>query len=230
MQHSEHGRELIIDETFASLDRPGEIVTGSVWDAIAAPLLALPPARRKRVLLLGLGGGSVARIVRALAPGALIVGVEFDPDVVTIARSHFGLRELEVEVIVADALDVLRTERRLFDFVVDDVFVGRGDHVHKPEWAPRPGHELAARRLRPGGVFVSNTLDEARRVASDLRCRYPGLLRIDVDGYDNRIFVAGPDNLDARTLRRAVSNDPILGESVGMLRFRSARGLTARPR
>ncbi|MFP8874131.1 MAG: hypothetical protein VCB42_06300, partial [Myxococcota bacterium] len=62
-----------MDETLASFQRPGEITTGSVWDAMAAPLLALPASRRGRVLLLGLGGGSVARIVRALAPEALIV-------------------------------------------------------------------------------------------------------------------------------------------------------------
>ena len=47
VQTSRYGRELIVDETFASFQRPGgEIATGSVWDAIAAPLLALSPARR----------------------------------------------------------------------------------------------------------------------------------------------------------------------------------------
>lgn len=224
VQTSRFGRELIVDETFASLHRPGEIATRSVWDAIAAPLLALPPARRRRVLLLGLGGGSVARIVRALAPEAEIVGVELDREVVAAARAHFGLGALRLEVIVADALDVLRRERRRFDLVVEDVFVGHGDAVHKPDWLPTPGHDLAARLLRPGGLLISNTLDEARSVRAHLRTRFPGLLCVEVEGYENRVFVAGPGSLDARTLRAAVRKNPELQESLDILRFRDARG------
>ncbi|MFP6640453.1 MAG: methyltransferase domain-containing protein [Myxococcota bacterium] len=223
MQTSRFGRELIVDETFASLHRPGEIATLNVWDAIAAPLLALPESRRKRVLLLGLGGGSVARIIRALAPGALIVGVEFDSEVVAAARAHFGLGALRLEVIVADALDVLRRERRRFDLVVEDLFVGHGDAVRKPDWIPAPGLDLAERLLRPGGLLVSNNLDEARRVGVHLRARFPGLLSLEVDDYENRVFVAGPARLDARTLRAAVARDPVLGESVETMHFRDAR-------
>ena len=61
------GRSLRIDGTFASYYEPGIPITGSVWDALAAPLVLLPPSRRRSVLVLGLGGGSVARVVRALA-------------------------------------------------------------------------------------------------------------------------------------------------------------------
>ena len=68
-------RTLVVDETFASFYRPGELATGCVWDAIAAPLLWLPPRRRRKILILGLGGGSVARLARAIAPEAEIVGV-----------------------------------------------------------------------------------------------------------------------------------------------------------
>ena len=32
-------RTLVVDETFASFYRPGEVATRCVWDAIAAPLL-----------------------------------------------------------------------------------------------------------------------------------------------------------------------------------------------
>ncbi len=225
VQTSRYGRELIVDETFASFQRPGgEIATGSVWDALAAPLLALAPARRQKVLILGLGGGSAARIVRALAPDALIVGVELDAEVVAAARAHFGLSALGLEVIVDDAQAVLRRERRRFDLIIEDVFIGRGDDVRKPDWLPAPGHDVAASRLRPGGLLVSNTLSEARKVGAHLRKRFPGLLHIDVDEYENRIYVAGPKSLDARTLRLAVARDPVLGESVGCLHFRQSWG------
>jgi spermidine synthase len=217
------GKRLIVDETFASLYRPETLATGCVWDALAAPLLALPPGRRRRILLLGLGGGSVARILRGLAPRAEIVGVELDSEVIRLARAHFDLDGLGLEIRSDDALDVLRHEKRRFDLIVEDVFVGRGDAVHKPDWLPHPGLDLAAARLARGGLLVSNTLDEAASVASALARRFPGLLRIEVEDYDNRIFVAGPEGLDARGLRRAVASDPVLGESVGILGFRDWR-------
>jgi len=220
-----HGRELVVDGTFASFYRPGEVTTGSVWDAIAAPLLALPPARRRRVLLLGLGGGSVARLVRALAPSCSIVGVELDAEVIRAARRAFDLDSLGIELVHADARSFLERDRSRYDAVLEDIFVGRGDDVHKPDWIPRPGTALAARRLRPGGLLVSNTLDEWREVARELRRLLPRLVAIDVLGFDNRILVGGPagasSQLDARRLRAAVAHDPVLRDTLDQLRFRT---------
>ena len=225
------GLELIVDGTFASLYRPGSPVTGSVWDAIVAPLLALPAERRRSVLVLGLGGGSAARIVRAIAPDARIVGVEFDSAVVKAARAHFDLDELGVEVVVDDALAFLRRDTDVYDAVLEDVFVGAGDAVHKPGWLPRPGLELAAERVASGGVLVSNTLDEAVSVARELETLFPRVLRIDVEDYDNQIFAAGRSLPEATSLRRAVAEDPVLGASVTRLsfqRWRSRRPVTRR--
>lgn len=222
------GRELRIDGTFASSYRPGSAVTGSVWDAIAAPVLLLPESRVRSVLLLGLGGGSVARIIRALRPKARIVGVEFDPQVVEVARRAFDLDELDLEVVVADALEVLRDAKEQHDVVIDDVFVGSGSSVHKPGWLPRPGHELARRQLRPGGLLISNALDEAPAVARSMGELFPGVLRIDVDEYDNRILVGGPASLRAALLRGRVAASPLLADTLPLLSFRTLRGSSPR--
>lgn len=221
VKHGPEGRQLIVDGTLASFYRDTGPATGSVWDAIAAPLLWLPPARRRRILLLGVGGGSVARIARALAPGAQIVGVELDREVVRVARRWFELDALDLELVVDDALGFLRRERRRFDAVLEDVFVGRGDDVHKPDWIPHPGHELSVARLESGGLLVSNTLDEAGRVAGSLCATFPAVVRIEIEDYDNRVLVAGPEGLSARALRSAVAADSLLSGSLPALRFRS---------
>lgn len=215
------GRELIVDDTFASFYRPGDAATGSVWDAIAAPLLMLPPRRRRSVLLLGLGGGSAARIVRALAPSCRIVGVELDASVVRAAREHLDLDALDVEVVVDDALDFLRRDDGRWDAILEDVFVGRGDAVHKPGWLPEPGLPLAARRLLPGGVLVSNALDEATQVSRCLCGLFPRVLSIEVEDYDNRIFAAGRRLGTAAQLRRAVSESPVLAATLPRLTLRT---------
>lgn len=225
VHHGRRGRELRIDDTFASYYQPGKPVTRSVWDALAAPVLWGAGGRRPpRVLILGLGGGSAARLLRALSPGSQIVAVEYDPEVVRAAREHFDLDELGLEVVVDDAHLQLRTERRRFDLVIEDVFVGEGEGVHKPDWLPEPGHRLCARRVAKGGLLVSNALDEAPAVARSLGALFPRVVRIDVDDYDNRVFVAGPAGLDARGLRAAVEACELLAPTLPLLSFRTLRG------
>jgi spermidine synthase len=223
VQHGRRGRTLRIDGTFASWYAPGTPITGSVWDALAAPVLMLPPQRRRRVLILGLGGGSAARIVRAIAPRARITGVEWDSDVVRAARRWFDLDRLGVEVVQGDARHHLERTRRSYDVILEDIFVGRGRGAHKPDWLPNPGIELAARRLTPGGVLASNAIDEAPEVACEMRRWFRSTLHIDVDGYDNRVVVGSGFPLSGRTLRSAVVQSPVLGPSAERLRFRSAR-------
>ena len=222
-------RSLVVDETFASLYRPGEIATHCVWDAIAAPILWLPPKRRRRILILGLGGGSVARLARALAPDAEIVGVELDAEVVRLARRHLDLDDLDVKIEIADALRWLEgmadsarpRSRGRFDVILEDVFIGEGDRVHKPDWIPEPGHRLAFERLAPGGVFVTNTLDETARVAAVMGAHFPALVTIDTEDYDNHVLVGGDAALSGASLRRRVADSSILAESLEILSFRT---------
>ncbi|MBW1884159.1 MAG: hypothetical protein JRJ58_11555 [Deltaproteobacteria bacterium] len=222
------GLALRVEGTFASWYQPGSAVTGSVWDAIAAPLLALPARRRREILILGVAGGSAARVVRAIAPDAHIVGVELFQDVIDAAREHFDLDSLKLEMVIADALDFLREDERRFDLILEDVFVGVGRSVHKPGWLPSPGHELAKARLARGGLLVSNTLDEASEVMASMRALFPGVLQIEIEDYENTIIVGGPAGLSASELRRAVASDPVLKESVSALSFRT-RAALARP-
>jgi spermidine synthase len=215
--------ELRVDGTYASSWTPGEIATRSVWDALAASVLALPPARRRRVLLLGLGAGSAARIVRALAPAARIVGVEFDPDVVAAARRWFALDALRLEVVIGDAREVVCSLREPFDLVLEDVFIGREATLRKPAGFPLPVLEQARRLLAPGGVLASNTIDEGVAVRRALAQRFPRVVEIAVAEHDNRIYIAGSRAMaDAKALRRAVATNELLAPTLPRLKLRNA--------
>ena len=220
MDQSRGGLALRINGTLASFYRPGSVITGSVWDALAAPILLLPRERRRSVLILGLGGGSAARVVRAIAPRARIVGVEASREVIRTARRCFDLDALGIEVVCDDARAFLRSTRRAFDVVIEDVFIGSERTLRKPQGFPEPGLARAAKRLRPGGLLVSNSIDEGPAVARTLRGLFPAALRIDVEGYDNRIYVGGPRAIDARALRTAVSRQPILAPTLPRLAIR----------
>jgi spermidine synthase len=213
--------ELRVDGSLASRYVPGRASTGLVWDALASALVWLPPARRRSVLVLGLGGGSAARVARALAPNAHIVGVELDAGVLRAAQRWLGLDALGVEVVQGDARAFLEHGAERYDAILEDVFVGRGRAVHKPEWLPRPGLELARGRLRRGGVLASNTLDESAEVERALRELLPATVRIEVEEYDNRILVGGPAGLTGRGLRERARAEPLLEETFPRLAFRT---------
>jgi spermidine synthase len=212
---------LRVDGTYASSYRPGSPLTGSVWDALAAPLAWLPPARRRSVLVLGLGGGSAARLVRAIAPDSRVVGVESDADVIDAARRWLELDALGVEVVHGCAREYLRRCRARFDLVIEDVFVGKGRYVRKPPWLPAPGLAGAARLVRRGGLLVCNAIGETPDVSRAMRSLFPASVRIAVDGYHNSIVVGGPSALSGVGLRAAAAAHPLLRETLPRLSFRT---------
>jgi SAM-dependent methyltransferase len=220
------GLELRVDGTLSSLSRPGGNVTGPVWWALAAPILLLPPGRR-RTLLLGLGAGSVARAIRALAPAAEIVGVEYDDEVLRLARRHFGLDLLDLEVARGCALEYLRRNRRSFDLIIEDLFVGPARSVRKPDWLLGEGYSLIRRRLRPGGLLVSNTIHETRDIVGALT-GFPGrVLSLDIRGHWNRIVICGRDLAPPRNVRAALVSEPALRSVIAQLGVRSHRSGTS---
>jgi len=217
------GLELRIDGTQASVYRPGGGVTGVVWWALASPVLLLPGNPRRRVLLLGLGAGSVGRAIRALDPGAEIVGVELDAEVVRLARRHFDLDGLGLELVQDDALDYLRRERRRFDMIVEDLFVGHSRTVRKPEWLLGEGYRLIRRRLRPGGIVVSNTIHEMPAILRAMRPFGGRIVSLDVRGHWNRLTVCGRSVPTPRELRRTLGTHAWLGPVLRRLALRSRR-------
>jgi spermidine synthase len=221
-RQTRNGIELRIDGTLASVYRPGQVTTGPVWDALAAPLLALPPRRRRRILMLGFAGGSVARVARALAPQATIVGVDRDGEVLGVARRELGIDELGVELIVDDAVAYLERERRTFDVVVEDVIVGSVRHVRRPRHLLER-YELVRRRVAPGGVLVTNTIHDTAAVAR-LMAKRPGtLVSIGIKEHYNHVLAVGPTTLRASAFRHILRTHPILSASLPGFNLRTLR-------
>jgi spermidine synthase len=108
----------------------------------------------RRILMVGLGGGTFSTLVHRALPEASIDVVEIDPVVVAAARAHFGLREdARYRVHVADAVDWIARGQGSYDFVLLDAYAGE-------EIPTALGTEAffraVARRLAPGGVVVIN--------------------------------------------------------------------------
>jgi spermidine synthase len=82
----------------------------------------IPDSEVRSALLLGLGGGTAARILRKKWPGVKIVAYELDPDVVRVAKSFFDL-DPHTEVRTASAEEAFRRNEK-FDLIVVDLYSG----------------------------------------------------------------------------------------------------------
>lgn len=119
-----------------------------IWDAM------LPSERPERMLILGLGGGTMAALLTKRWGEVPIVGVERDPAVVWLARTEFGLDVLEhVEIVTEDAFNYVRRSEDCFDAICVDLYTaGKMAHgVLDPAFLRN-----VARLLSPTGVVMFN--------------------------------------------------------------------------
>jgi spermidine synthase len=111
----------------------------------------------RRILLIGLGGGTVSMAMRHYCPEAQIDNVELDPDVVEVARKYFGFSEDErMKVYVRDGRVQVRRflrERRKYDIIFADAFRGGYIPYHL---TTREFIQNLKDLLTPDGVVVSN--------------------------------------------------------------------------
>lgn len=145
--------------TFATW-HPRFVMTGYSWDGLSAACLLRGDGPPASVLILGLGGGTVARQLRALAPHAAITGVDIDPGIVDLARRHMALDALGVEVVVGQAGRFLAETGRRFDAIIDDLFLSGPADVVRSSIPAGETLALLKDRLAPGGILVANLITD----------------------------------------------------------------------
>ena len=107
--------------------------------------------RPGRALLVGLGGGALARVLTF--DNWRVDAVEIDPAVAAAAREFFHLGPQHATVHLADGRRFLRASRDTFDLIVLDAFGSGSVPFHL---VTREAFAEAKARLRPGGVVALN--------------------------------------------------------------------------
>ena len=206
---------LFVDGSCASIWRPGHAFTGGSWDLLAAPVLLAPADRAPRVLLLGVGGGTVIRVVRALRPEADIVAIDLDAEVLAVARRAFALDSLGARIVCTDAQRYVAESngRAPFDVIIDDIYEPDGAGMRKPDgWRTTLRGAVAC--LNPGGVLVCNALD-ARDATSLVGALPKPVIALAHADYHNRILVVGRRRtLTARAVGRTLRTCPELAPTM----------------
>ena len=117
----------------------------------------------ERILMAGLGGGSLVAALNELLPDAALDVVEIDPAVVHAAREFFDFHPSgRTRVVVRDARVFIKRalrEGQRYDVVMLDAYGGDyiPEHLMTVEFLAEVGELLA-----PGGVLVANTFAQSR--------------------------------------------------------------------
>jgi len=134
------------------------------------------PETPKRILMLGLGGGSISTYLGRFMPEAAITTVEIDPGVITAAKTYFGLRESErMRYRAGDGRVFLNRSSELYDLILLDAYRGGYVPFHL---LTREFYALVKQRLAPGGGAAFNVHDGSKLYASTVKTLaeiFPGL-------------------------------------------------------
>jgi spermidine synthase len=145
-----------------NLKRPREFAL-NYTHMVMGGLLFTTTTAPKRVLVVGLGGGTIPTALREVLPQAEIDAVEIDPAVTKVARNYFGFKdddklkvhEVDGRVYVKRAI----REGKKYDAILLDAF----DHEYIPEHLlTREFLNEVKSLLAPGGVLVGNTFSSSR--------------------------------------------------------------------
>ncbi len=109
----------------------------------------------QEVLMIGLGGGSLAKFIRKQRPQTRITAVEIDPRVIAAARAHFELPpdDATLRVVEADGALYVRQHPGSADIILLDGF-DAGNQVEA--LATQTFYAACRRVLKPGGILVVN--------------------------------------------------------------------------
>ncbi|ESQ40371.1 hypothetical protein EUTSA_v10013565mg [Eutrema salsugineum] len=158
---------------------------------------------RPKALCIGVGGGGLLSFLR-LHLGFEVTGVEIDPEVLRVARHHFGLEESFAHVHVEDGIEFLKRfsstcdgENTKFDALMVDL--DSTDPIHGVSAPPvdfvARDVLLAARAvLVHSGVFVINVIPPNKTFYQELKDEFrqvfADLYEIDVGNGENFVLIA----------------------------------------
>jgi len=158
-------------------------------------------ADAKKMLLIGLAGGSIPKKLNKEFPNMEIDAVELDPEVIKLAKDHFNIKEgKQLRLHAQDGRLFLTRTQTQYDIIMLDAYFTDAMPFHL---ATKQFFELAQKKLTPNGIVVANLISAvtgpsgkiARAFARTLRQVYP----------QTYIFASRrPDNVSLETIQNVI--------------------------
>lgn len=147
----------------------------------------------RRILVVGLGGGTLPMFLRKHYPDATIDVVDIDPDVVYVAKEFFGFREdSHMKAHVDDGRQFIEKSRRPYDVIFLDAF---GSDSVPEHLTTREFLRAVRRAVKPDGSVVGNLWGSGHNRLYDSMVRtyqevFDELFILDVRNAGNKILLA----------------------------------------
>ncbi len=126
-----------------------------VWKDALKKIKKLKPDA-KDILILGLGGGSIAELLQEYWPTSRKVGVDIDTEMVDLGRKYLGLDYVEnLEVVIEEANSWIRKNKQKFDLILVDLY--QGGSIPK-EFTEEKFMLSVKKTLKPDSVAAFNHL------------------------------------------------------------------------
>jgi spermidine synthase len=108
----------------------------------------------RRILIVGLGGGTIAKFLHKHYPQAVIDAVDIDPDVIKVARQFFEFRDdANLRAYVSDGRKFIEDRPGLYDLIFLDAF---GTDSTPPHLTTREFLLSVRKALTPRGAALGN--------------------------------------------------------------------------
>ncbi len=182
--------------THASYHR-NRFLTGLAWDLIAAGALLKTATPPREILMLGVAGGTALRTLRHLLPDALLTGIDLDADLINLARKEMFLSETGAEITIADAYEWMESNTRMFDVIIDDLYLAGDRDVFRGENCNAGWLSGLQRSLSPGGILALNLVigpghrAKQSAVRRDLIARFSSVRSLTTQDSLNEVLIAG---------------------------------------
>jgi spermidine synthase len=151
-------------ESVTDLRNPDKLVVPYAQLMSIATIYAEEP---KKILMLGLGGGSIPTYLGRFLPEAEIDTIEIDRRVIEVAKQYFGLRETErVRYLDSDGRVFLNRNKGAYDLILLDAYHGGFVPFHL---LTREFYALIKQRLTPGGAVATNIHDGTKLYHSTVK-------------------------------------------------------------
>lgn len=90
------------------------------------PLKKIKNQKIKNVLLLGLGGGTIVKLLNKNLPDAKITALEIDPIMIDFAAKYFEIKNSKnLKIINDDAFNWFAKNKQQYDLIIIDLFKGK---------------------------------------------------------------------------------------------------------
>jgi len=169
-------------------------------------------------LLIGLGGGLLASFLINFMPNLSLSVVEIDPEIVKVAKDHFGLPESNerLKVVVDDGLKFIQSTESQYNIIlidVDNKSTKEGLSCPPPDFLDKSSIEYFKSKMDPkGSIFVLNLVcrNEALKKGymAHVRQLFPFVYACDVPDEVNTILFcfseAPSSNLNPKNLPQLV--------------------------